>query len=212
MSKNPRTPSPSDHQPTGDQSELRKLRLEVESLRARVSEQAKEIRRVDELAETDQLTGISNRRSFENEIKRRFCEQERDGRSFCLLIIDVDGFKQINDQFGHAEGDRLLKHIATVVRSNVRQSDIVSRIGGDEFSIIMPGSTLEESEHAAQRLVQRTVKMIQADMGDIPVGLSIGLAESANAEEINLLIEAADRAMYRAKKAGGNRYKKESDE
>lgn len=194
------------------QTELAKLRNEVDSLRARVAEQATEISRLDELAETDQLTGIANRRSFENEIKRRFSEQQRDGRGFCLMVIDVDGFKRINDQFGHSEGDRLLQEIASVVENNVRTSDIVYRVGGDEFSIILPGSTLQQCEFAAQRLVRETVRMIQDQMGDIPVGLSIGLAASTADREIDALIKAADEAMYRAKKEGGNRYKKESDD
>ena len=186
--------------------EVENLKGEILALRSRVAEQVEEINRLDELAETDPLTGIGNRRSFDKEIARRHSEQKRDGRGFCLMIIDVDGFKGINDQFGHGEGDRLLQMIANVVETNIRASDIVYRIGGDEFAIILPGSQLEQAEHVARRLVDKTVKMIQQHMGDVPVALSIGLVQSKADSATDQLVAEADQAMYSAKKQGGNRY------
>lgn len=189
--------------------EMQNLQSEIEALRARVAEQATEIQRLDELAETDALTGIGNRRCFQKEINRRHAEQQRDGRKFCLMIIDVDGFKGINDRRGHMEGDQLLQKIANLVDSSIRSSDIVFRIGGDEFAILLPGASLKQAETCATRLVESTVATIQSQMPELPVGLSIGVVQSTGTRAIEELIHDADAAMYRAKKSGGNRFKSE---
>ena len=185
---------------------MEQLRNEIDRLRERVNAQAMEITRLEELSETDALTGIANRRSFEKELRRRYSEQQRDGRGFCLMIIDVDGFKGVNDELGHAEGDRLLQSIANVIESNVRASDIVFRIGGDELAIILPGVKLDQARIAAQRLIELTCSRMRNEIEQAGVGLSIGLVESNGQRPIDQLIEAADRAMYRAKKQGGSRY------
>jgi len=188
--------------------EVRQLRDQVKQLRTQLAKQTKEIARLDELAETDPLTGLANRRSFEKEIRRRHAEQLRDGRGFCLMIIDVDGFKAINDQFGHAEGDRLLQLIASMIRKHVRASDIPFRIGGDEMAVILPGVNLQQAKHAASRLVEET-ELIIRQQAEIRSGLSIGLAESSTTRSIDDLIQSADRAMYQAKNKGGNRFETE---
>ena len=154
--------------------------------------QAREIERLTELAETDPLTGIANRRSFQKEIARRHAEQVRDGRTFCLMMIDVDGFKNINDMRGHLEGDRVLQTIASELSKNIRATDIVFRVGGDEFSVILPGVGLRQANNAALRLVSQSL------------GLSIGIVESTVSRPVEDLIQAADQAMYKAKKQGGN--------
>lgn len=189
----------------GDQ-DLEKLNHEIEMLKTQVAEQAEEIHRLNELVETDPLTGIANRRSFEKEIHRRYAEQQRGGNGFCLMFVDVDDLKRINDEFGHTKGDRLLCSIASVMESNFRTSDIVFRIGGDEFSVLLPGATREQAEVAANRLIGQTVALIQSQTGEIPVGLSVGLVESVGDRTIGELVDAADQAMYQAKQQGGNRF------
>jgi len=199
-------------QSADDPSELGKLQNEIDGLRARVAEQAQEIQRLNLLAATDPVTGIANRRSFEQEVVRRHSEFLRDDRGFCLMIIDVDGFKRINDQFGKAIGDQLLQKIANVVDAGIRASDIVFRIGGDEFAILLPGTKMQQARFAANRLLEKSVLMIQAQMGDVPVSLSIGLVQADRDRSVETLIDDADQAMYRAKKQGGNRCKLESED
>ncbi len=200
-SSGPDDPSP---EPSASPESIQ-LRTEVSRLQARVEAQAKEITRWQELAGTDPLTGIANRRSFDRELRRRHAEQLRDGRGFCLMIMDIDRFKSVNDTFGHAAGDRLLQSLARILESNVRAGDIVFRIGGDEWAVILPGARLDLARHAARRLVELTRQTIPADEQTRSVGLSIGLVESTGQGTLEDLVRAADRAMYRAKQQGGNR-------
>ena len=188
------------------ESEEERLSREIENLRTRVAEQAAEIARLQELAETDAVTGIANRRSFDREIRRRLLEQQRDGRGFSLVIIDIDDFKAINDRFGHTAGDRLLQTFASAVSRNLRGSDIVARVGGDEFGIILPGAGQDQAGHAVQRLLHDTREVLQSENHGLPVGISAGVCQAAPGMTVEQIIDLADRAMYRAKELGGNRF------
>jgi diguanylate cyclase (GGDEF)-like protein len=195
--------------PPGSSRDPRELQVELEQLRALVAEQAREIRRLDALTETDSLTGLANRRSFQKELQRRHAGQIRDQRPFCLMLIDIDAFKAINDRWGHATGDRYLRSIARAVQRNVRAGDIVFRVGGDEMAILLPGANLQQAEHCAQRLLEETVPGLRSAIPEVPLGLSIGVAESVKGGTVESLFEAADQAMYRAKQQGGNRFASE---
>jgi diguanylate cyclase (GGDEF)-like protein len=133
------------------------------------------------VSRTDVLTGLPNRRAFEEALAA-----ERG--TVTVLLIDADGFKQVNDQHGHAAGDRLLAQIADALRLTVRTSDHVARLGGDEFAIILRRT---DREHAAT--VARSLRQIQFG----PVTLSIGVAEGDNPTEV---LAEADRRMYAAKR------------
>ena len=186
--------------------QLAELQLEAATLREQVAQQAAEIARLRELAETDEVTNIGNRRSFEKSIERQHAELQRENRAYCLLVIDVDDFKAINDQYGHAVGDQWLQAIAGFLIRNVRTSDIVTRLGGDEFAIILPGTSGRQARHVVNRLVDEVVLEVGSTDSDAPVSLSIGLVEANAATTVQQTIELADRAMYQAKEQGGGQY------
>ncbi len=162
---------------------------------------------VQRLALTDTLTNVYNRRGF-TELSRREVERARRfGRPLSAIMVDVDHFKSINDTYGHAEGDRILRMVAERLNSNIREIDVLGRYGGDEFTIVLPETDLFVATNVAER-VRRSVTDIPTSIKDetIRVTLSIGVAR-ANPETADLLalLEAADTAMYIAKQAGGNR-------
>ncbi len=162
---------------------------------------------VQKLALTDTLTNVYNRRGFMELSKREVERARRFGRPLSAIMVDVDHFKDINDTYGHAEGDRVLRLVADRLNSNIREIDILGRYGGDEFTIILPETDLFVATNVAER-VRRSVIEIPTLMKDEPiqVSLSIGVAR-ANPETADLmgLLESADAAMYTAKQAGGNR-------
>ena len=206
-------PTDSKSQPTSqcsdtrsDESQVTQLQSEIAALRHRLAEQTAEIARLRDLTQTDEVTGVGNRRSFETEIKRRHAELKRNQRPYCLLVIDVDDFKSINDQFGHVIGDQWLQAIARFLVNQVRTSDVVARLGGDEFAIILPGTKQHQAKRVVERLVDEVVLAVGDSDRDAPVSLSIGLIEAACSMSVQQAIELADRAMYQAKKQGGGRY------
>ena len=162
---------------------------------------------VQKLASTDTLTNVYNRRGFIELSKREIERARRFGRPLSAIMVDVDHFKEINDTYGHAEGDRILCMVTERLKSNIREIDILGRYGGDEFTIILPETDLFVATNVAER-VRQSITEIPNLIKDQPVqiSLSIGVAR-ANPETADLttLLENADAAMYIAKQAGGNR-------
>lgn len=156
-------------------------------------------------AETDPLTGLLNRRAFE----RRF-DQARAGvrqAGTALLIVDLDHFKKVNDTFGHAVGDEVLRKAARVMHGSVRATDVVSRMGGEEFAILLPDTSVEEAVAIGQRLRERLYWSLNLG-GAVPlrVTASIGAAhDRLHADTVHEMMRDADRALYRAKENGRNR-------
>ena len=187
-------------------SNVTEMQQELQRLRTRVAEQTAEISRLRELAETDSLTGIANRRGFEKEIHRRYAETRRHERPFSLMAIDVDDLKQVNDLSGHSRGDELLQEIARVLHDNIRASDVVARIGGDEFAVILPGASLEAASHVARRIYDIAVPRLEARFGEKVGQLSTGIVQAHAGLTIEQILETADQRMYRAKDQGGNRF------
>jgi len=160
-----------------------------------------------EMAATDILTGLPNRRHFVAQLEQESARILRDkGRCASVLMLDADHFKMINDTFGHAAGDDVLRHLATLMQNKLRKVDTVGRIGGEEFALILPGAALPAAEAFAERLRQyvAATPVPQADR-TIPLTVSIGVAgmsaDDANADEV---LTRADRALYRAKGGGRN--------
>ena len=160
-----------------------------------------------EMAATDILTGLPNRRHFVAQLEQESARILRDkGRCASVLMLDADHFKMINDTFGHAAGDDVLRHLATLMQNKLRKVDTVGRIGGEEFALILPGAALPAAEAFAERLRQyvAATPVPQADR-TIPLTVSIGVAgmsaDDANADEV---LTRADRALYRAKGSGRN--------
>ncbi|MBB2206220.1 diguanylate cyclase [Gluconacetobacter takamatsuzukensis] len=158
-------------------------------------------------AREDPLTGLPNRRAFNEELALALEGVMAGQPDFCLALIDADRFKQINDQYSHAAGDEVLQGIADVLRDCVRAPDLVARIGGEEFAILMPMTTLENGEAACQRL--RTAFHAKTDWGGalaLRVTFSAGLVSSRPGEpSAALLLQRADTALYRAKNTGRDR-------
>lgn len=156
------------------------------------------------LAMTDSLTGTLNRRSFFEHAKR---ERERldANTSLSVLMIDADFFKAVNDKYGHESGDLTLVRIVADCRREIRSSDVLARLGGEEFAILLPGSTQEEARLVAERIRER-VDLSGRQHGAFPCTVSIGVAASESADEaVEAIIARADAALYEAKAAGRNR-------
>ena len=159
--------------------------------------------RYQQLASIDGLTGLYNRRHFMEMAEGAFAHAQRLGQQLVVLMIDVDRFKQINDVYGHAVGDRVLGDVAQACREYVRPDDIVGRYGGDEFIVLIPRTA---SARAAEIAAQLTGPLAQAPGDDgtrVSFTLSIGIAECADCRDLPSLLARADMAMYEAKRAGG---------
>lgn len=157
---------------------------------------------IERLSLTDALTGIGNRRAFDAELARRLAAGRRDGSRVALCLMDIDHFKAFNDAFGHLAGDDAIATVARVVRETCRGSDIPARYGGEELAVIMPGLDEAGAALAAER-IRRAVA--EAPVEGRVVTVSVGVAVSAAGTSAELLVEAADRALYAAKAGGRNR-------
>jgi diguanylate cyclase (GGDEF)-like protein len=162
---------------------------------------------VADLALLDDLTGVGNRRYLVQRLSEECARSERSGQPFALLVIDLDGFKGINDTHGHAAGDACLRHFTLMAQTRLRPGDMLARTGGDEFCIVLPSSTLREGAMIARRVLEVCrADAEQCTGNDIPVAVSIGVAQWAPEMGAypDRLIAAADHALYDAKKAGRN--------
>jgi len=164
---------------------------------------------VADLALLDDLTGVGNRRQLVQRLTEECARSGRSGEAFALLVIDLDGFKQVNDTHGHAAGDACLQHFTLMAQTQLRPGDLLARTGGDEFCIVLPSSTLREGIMIARRVLEVCRQDAEGCAGnDIPIAVSIGIAQWNR--EIGAfpdrLIAAADQALYEAKKEGKNRY------
>jgi len=186
-----------------------------------VTERKELERELERLSQHDPLTGLFNRRRFEEELRRQLAYTRRYGRGGALLMIDLDRFKQINDELGHASGDRALCHVSEILRDNLRAGDtlardgvdpgaeaeaVVARLGGDEFVALLPEADAAGAAAAAERLAETVARApLDVDGREVELRISIGVAtfdEHGLPGEIDLMA-AADRAMYVAKAGGG---------
>src|SRR5882672_1741032 len=164
---------------------------------------------VADLALLDDLTGVGNRRHLLQRLTEECARSERSNQAFSLLVIDLDGFKGINDTHGHAAGDACLQHFTLMAQTRLRPGDLLARSGGDEFCVVLSASTLREGAMIARRILEVCREDAAACVGaDIPIALSIGVAQWTR--EIgpfpDRLMAAADHALYAAKKDGKNCY------
>lgn len=154
-------------------------------------------------ARTDPLTGLNNRRAFTDTTEAILRMAAREGRSTSIMLIDIDDFKRINDNHGHATGDAALLHVSRLLIDSLRASDVYGRYGGDEFAVLLPNTELTAAREVAEKLIQMLAQRPLPTGGALPLTLSIGLA--GDAFDAETLISHADTAMYRAKRAGKNR-------
>ncbi|HKA26070.1 MAG TPA: GGDEF domain-containing protein, partial [Gaiellaceae bacterium] len=166
-----------------------------------------DFRRVASQAVTDGLTGLANRRSFDDELALEWRRAERVGDSLALLLLDLDDFKSVNDEFGHQAGDVVLRRVAAILDSGARQVDLAARYGGEEFALLAP----ETDTLGAKKLAERLRADLEAATIELPTGgklnvtASIGVAVKGDLERAEQLVAAADEALYEAKRNGKNR-------
>ena len=178
------------------------LNGEVEMLRRDLELARTRLALAEQAADQDQLLPILNRRAFMRALTWHIAAATRYGTPASLLYCDLDGFKRINDAYGHAGGDAVLAHVAKVLRANVRESDVVGRIGGDEFGILLAHANTEQATNKAQALARAlATEMAEWNGTPIAVSFSFGAFELAAGENAEAALMRADEAMYAQKRA-----------
>lgn len=178
--------------------ELRERNAELEGL----------LKKTEHMAMTDALTGVYNRRRFHDVLRREWATARRYGHPLTVALIDIDRFKAVNDANGHGRGDEVLQKVADVLSSSVREVDVCARTGGDEFALLLPHTPAEKAMVVAERVRSRLAVVVKSLEGEARnVTLSIGLAatDDKSLKDPDQLVEAADRALFEAKKQGRNR-------
>jgi diguanylate cyclase (GGDEF)-like protein len=158
---------------------------------------------------TDSLTGVYNTRFFHEVLGRETARADRYTTPLSLLMIDIDSFKIVNDTFGHVVGNKVLTQIAKTLENTVRNTDFVFRCGGDEFGVVLPGTTVEGAEHVAEKILQRVESSdILHSLGyNGPVTVSIGISEYHRGSHFETLVAEADQALYASKRSSKNCYR-----
>lgn len=180
-----------------------------------ITEKRRAEEKLIELATTDALTGLPNRRVFMEAGERELSIHKRHDRPLSILMIDMDHFKAINDTFGHSAGDKALVYFAETTSALLRTEDVIGRIGGEEFAVVLPDTKLDKAYSAAER-IRKTIEQKHYDPeSDIPAfTISIGAAEAGDADTIDEILQKTDEALYTAKNNGRNRveiYKPSAD-
>lgn len=180
--------------------DLQKALHAVKKSKAEIAEQNKQL---SYLATRDSLTGCFNRRSFFEMFEKTWNNSERYGHSISCIMIDVDHFKSVNDDHGHAMGDEVLKQVSTVLLNTARSADIVCRYGGEEFCVLLPNVGLDGAGHAAERY---RVEISKLDFENLSITASLGCSSrSLGASLAEQMLDQADQALYHAKRSGRNR-------
>ena len=182
------------------------LNNELEKANSGIAEQRQQIEELRVQARIDGLTRIPNRAAFDERLREYLALFERSGLAFTLLLLDIDHFKRINDEYGHINGDRILRGVATKIADSIRTNDFAARYGGEEFAVIFPGTGLMEALTVAERMRQDLAKTnFRMDDKSLRMTVSGGLAECSEGMKVDTLLETADRALYQAKNEGRNR-------
>ncbi|MDB5174512.1 MAG: putative response regulator receiver protein [Phycisphaerales bacterium] len=192
--------------------ENEQLRLEVERALSEVREKnlqlEQSLKKIEEVAATDPLTGLYNRRHFGKVLEQLFSEAQRYDTDMACVMIDLDGYKQLNDGYGHQVGDQLLVMAGKVISANMRKMDVAARYGGDEFVLLLPRAAGDEAARVAHRIREEVRQgsciLLRRNEG-MTISVGIGSIHGDRPAGTEQLIAAADAALYRAKAAGRNR-------
>lgn len=188
------------------QQRLHDEHAKATDLTQKVSELETELRRLSEEVSTDQLTQIANRRGLLNAFEAERSRMERTGSTLCVGLLDIDNFKRLNDELGHAVGDEALRSLAAVVSRTLRPTDLTARYGGEEFVVLLPDTPVEEGQVILTRL-QRSLSggLFMHEEKQVFVTFSAGVTAYRLGERIEDALERADQALYEAKRTGKNR-------
>lgn len=161
-------------------------------------------RELDQMAIRDPLTGLYNRRFFDEALTREWQQFQRSGEAFTVIIMDVDAFKAINDDYGHEAGDRALQQVSVTLKANLRESDLIARVGGDEFAALLPRTDTEQSRQVVEKLsdVLQSLRLMTTE-SEIPMSLSVGTATVPGFPPVTSaaeLLRVADKRMYETKR------------
>lgn len=172
-----------------------------------ITQRLEEGRQLEVRASTDDLTGLPNRRAFYDEGRRMLARAQRQNQELALVMMDLDHFKTINDTYGHASGDRVLRAIKDAVQPRLREGDLLARLGGEEFAILLPNASPPYARFIAERIREsiESAEINALDGRPIPLTTSLGLATIAAGEKMETAMERADQALYQAKTEGRNR-------
>jgi diguanylate cyclase (GGDEF)-like protein len=162
------------------------------------------LRQAERNAHTDALTGLGNRHWMGVMFEREVMRAQHDSQALCLMMVDVDNFKNFNDQYGHIAGDRVLVAVADALREYLRPTDLIARFGGDEFAILLPDLTLDQARQTAERLLPRVAGLSPPSLSTA-ITVSIGITNRTVNDDVAALVHRADAAMYEAKEQGRNR-------
>ncbi|HSH87449.1 MAG: diguanylate cyclase [Methylophilus sp.] len=171
-----------------------------------------ELSQLSEVVRIDQLTGVLNRRGMDDAFSTEIARFHRSGELLSVALLDIDNFKSLNDQHGHGAGDSALKHLAAVIKRTVRPTDIVTRMGGEEFVVILPNTKLDEAVTTMSRLQRSLTKeYFLGNNQKLLITFSAGVALFQSEDDVSSILLRADQAMYLAKKSGKNRVMTEVD-
>lgn len=186
--------------------EIGALRDQVDAANTLISRLQRELDETSELVRYDPLTGVLNRKGLDEALSREIARARQRSTVLCVGLLDLDNFKQLNDTFGHRTGDEALRHLADVARGSLRQQDIIGRIGGEEFLVLLPDADEEQATQVMTRLQRQLTKHIfLADNSRVLITFSAGISRITPEDTAHDAIDRADKAMYAAKRAGKNR-------
>lgn len=162
--------------------------------------------RIAELAGTDELSGLANRRAFYSDLERQIERSRRYNESCCVAIIDIDRFKSINDAYGHPTGDTVIRRLASILKDTCRRSDVAARIGGEEFAVLLVKTDGDEATRLAERIREAvSMEAIDTPTGPLTFTISIGIGDSQrHGQSLEAIMSAADGALYISKRSGRN--------
>jgi len=185
-----------------DVEDRERLIQEISLLRGKVARLQERVEQLDQLAHQDSLINLPNRRGFMRELERLIARVDRYGINAAMLFVDLDGLKMINDTFGHRAGDEALIQVAGMLAKGVRHSDVVARIGGDEFGILLESSDENDAHDTATRLVDQICSCEFLHDGEaLPLSVAIGVGMIDALDTPDSVMERADEAMYQRKVA-----------
>jgi len=187
------------------------LTVRLRRIRERLSEQRRELERaltqLQAIATRDELTGLPNRRQIQALMDQELLRSQRHGYEFCIAIADLDHFKRVNDEHGHAAGDLVLRQFAQACQGALRATDVIARWGGEEFLVLLPDTDMQQALAGMERLRER-VAALRTDVGDgaqVAITVSIGLTGHHRGDTLAQTLERADRLLYQAKDGGRNK-------